>query len=830
MRISSIKLNGFKSFRNETLLTFPKAVSAIVGPNGSGKSNIADAFRWVLGEQSLKQIRSRESADIIFAGSANQSKLSRAQVTVMFEMEESGMRAEDIKTDDVKIRKLESGITENLAEMEITRKVYADGESEYLLNNSPVRLYDIQLLLAEHNVGQKNYAVIGQGMIDEILKLSPQNRLDFFYEATGVKKYQIKLHKAELKLSTSSERLAQSQALIKEITPHKKYLEKMVEKYTRKSEVIEQLDKKQMRYYWLQFWNVENALAEKRKDFAQIEKQHKACVSQVEELERQAQIWQKTERKQEERRGIAEKIQKFEYAKKQVQTKITALECERSAKLEQEGDFDSAFLNRRAQEVDSLSQLSQAEERSYREHLEASRGTLARKQLESQKMRDKLRTLKQSHAFSPDTVIYRLEELLSVIEMDELKDQLKALVEEIKSASGINAMKELEQLIGEVDAEADELRIKCEVLKEKIIIVKESGERYKGEADDIFFKLKKYSEGAKGSWFAEVEDKRNGYQSELLQIDAQLEALFKRRTEINLQEEQERQAFYGWQKRYQQAGEQKQHVEGLLQAIKIEIARLETQREQITGEMREELGDIKAKIIFEQESRAGAEKTVDLRVLRGEIKRLKNEAAELGEIEEEVVDEYTQVKARYDFLSEQTADLEGAIASLKKIIIRLKRTITAQFNDRFVELSQAFNQYFKILFNGGNADISRIEFEETGEYGIDITAHPPGKKIRHIAALSGGERALSAVALMCAIIASNPPPFVILDEIDAALDEVNSDHLADILKKLAKNTQLIVITHNRATMEIADVLHGVTMGGEGVSRLVSVKLEDYVHA
>ena len=269
-------------------------------------------------------------------------------------------------------------------------------------------------------------------------------------------------------------------------------------------------------------------------------------------------------------------------------------------------------------------------------------------------------------------------------------------------------------------------------------------------------------------------------------------------------------------------------MEGLLQAIKIELARLEIKREQITGEMREELGDLKAEIIFEQKSDSRTEKIVDLRGLRGEIKRLKNEAAELGEIEEEVVDEFIQVKARYDFLSEQTADLEGAIASLKKIVVRLKRTITTQFNDRFTELSRAFNHYFKILFNGGNADISRIEFEE-GEYGIDIIAHPPGKKIRHIAALSGGERSLLAVALMCAIITSNPPPFVILDEIDAALDEANSNHLADILKKLAKNTQLIVITHNRATMEIADVLHGVTMGGDGTSRLISVKLEDYVH-
>ena len=125
------------------------------------------------------------------------------------------------------------------------RKIYRNAESSYQMNGKAVRLLDIQMLLAHHNVGQRNYAVIGQGMIDDILKLAPKDRIDFFYEATGVKKYQIKLHKARLKLERSAERLEQSRALLKELTPHKKYLETQAQKYIRRKEILSALHEKQ---------------------------------------------------------------------------------------------------------------------------------------------------------------------------------------------------------------------------------------------------------------------------------------------------------------------------------------------------------------------------------------------------------------------------------------------------------------------------------------------------------------------------------------------------------------------------------------------------------
>lgn len=228
--------------------------------------------------------------------------------------------------------------------------------------------------------------------------------------------------------------------------------------------------------------------------------------------------------------------------------------------------------------------------------------------------------------------------------------------------------------------------------------------------------------------------------------------------------------------------------------------------------------------------------------------------------------EYEETKKRFTFLYEQTEDLNKTIKSLEKVIIELDGVIKDRFEAEFKVISEKFNEYFKILFNGGNAKVfplrdnpsleedeskkteggeSSIELDKNaqseknkklikylkkynaiGLSGVDIVATPPGKKISSVNMLSGGERALTAIALICAIISANPSPFVVLDEVDAALDESNSARLATILDDLSNKTQFITISHNRATMRKANVLYGVTMESDGVSKLLSVKLDD----
>jgi chromosome segregation protein len=228
-----------------------------------------------------------------------------------------------------------------------------------------------------------------------------------------------------------------------------------------------------------------------------------------------------------------------------------------------------------------------------------------------------------------------------------------------------------------------------------------------------------------------------------------------------------------------------------------------------------------------------------------EIEKLKRDLDFIGGIDPEVTKEYKECRERFDFLNEQAKDLIKAASRLKKIIRELDSQIDNQFKKTFGKIGQEFEKYFKILFGGGKAKLvlqkqeieapesTTEESEESKEtepqiIGIDILATPPGKKLKNIEMLSGGEKALTALALICAIISCNAPPFVVLDEVDAALDEANSVKFANIIERLSHKTQFIVVTHNRATMQKANILYGVTMGKDGISRLLSLKLEEAV--
>ena len=238
-----------------------------------------------------------------------------------------------------------------------------------------------------------------------------------------------------------------------------------------------------------------------------------------------------------------------------------------------------------------------------------------------------------------------------------------------------------------------------------------------------------------------------------------------------------------------------------------------------------------------------------------EIQKLKRQLELIGGIDPEAVKDYQETSQRYNFLNEQSQDLKKTLAQLEKAVDDLQITIKKHFDQSFNQINIQFDKYFKLLFGGGKAELIKL-FEsaqsapggpsgeesarggdeamtiktannkEVALVGVDIQATPPGKKIKNMNMLSGGERAMTSIALICAIIASNPSPFVILDEVDASLDEANSIKFAEILDKLSEKSQFIVITHNRYSMQKAKALYGVTMTGDGVSQLLSVKLAE----
>ncbi len=217
---------------------------------------------------------------------------------------------------------------------------------------------------------------------------------------------------------------------------------------------------------------------------------------------------------------------------------------------------------------------------------------------------------------------------------------------------------------------------------------------------------------------------------------------------------------------------------------------------------------------------------IDFSVAKNEVSKLKRKLKEIGPVNLNAPEEFTEVNTRYEFLQNQMSDLENAENTLLEIIDEMDKVMINDFSNTFKTISINFSETFKELFNGGHAELILTDPNNILETGIDIIASPPGKKLNSISLLSGGEKTLTAISLLFAIIKSKPSPFCILDEVEAALDEANVDTFGKYLIKLKEKSQFIVITHKKKTMEYADILYGITMQESGVSKLVSVKLED----
>lgn len=217
---------------------------------------------------------------------------------------------------------------------------------------------------------------------------------------------------------------------------------------------------------------------------------------------------------------------------------------------------------------------------------------------------------------------------------------------------------------------------------------------------------------------------------------------------------------------------------------------------------------------------------MDVKEAREKVDKCKLEIKKLGEVNIGAIEEYDRVSKRYDFLNNQKKDLENAENTILEIIKELDEIMKEKFLDTFNIIKEKFKEVFKKLFSGGSAELKLTNPDDILTTGIDIKALPPGKTLKHISLLSGGEKTLTAISLLFAILEARPVPFCILDEVEAALDEVNVDNFGKFLGEFKGKTQFIVITHKKKTMEYADVLYGVTMQESGVSKLVSVKLED----
>lgn len=883
MYLEKLEIQGFKSFANKNVLIFPgmldksrRGLTAIVGPNGSGKSNVADAVRWALGEQSMKTLRGKKAEDIIFSGSDKKGKLGMAEVSLFLNNEDGGAPID-------------------YSEIVITRRLYRSGESEYLLNNSRVRLFDIQMLLAKAKFGQKTYSVIGQGMVEGFLTTSLAERKEFFDEATGVKQYQIKRDDSLNKLRASYENLIQAQMLINEIDPRLKSLTRQVSRLHRRGEIEKDLQELQIKYYRRIWHEINDKFREYNEQFLEIEKGKFKKDKKLKDLNRELEALETASVNDGGNEFIAlqEKLSQEQEKKEELNKKLSKYEAQLEIKLEANGKFDLSYLLNKKEEIAKQISVIKEEIKAYNRNIDLD------KQKDEELIREKEEIDNETRKLNSQFIEFgkKVEVNGGKQDVRQIKKKLENILSKLRSSkaeSEIEVMRglldeavlEVENILSLVNNEAQDktettdknsewqaihegiseltakkenvisrindnnLRVSARSERVKLLEEKETG--LAGEMSAIGGKLKQQS---KTFNYEEFNKEQDGLRKEISVSENNISLIKEKIGDVTAEEERKKSSLFSLQRDLQSSQNEINEVNNKLNDIKINSTRYETKLEDLEIEIREELKSL------QEIKKDGEGEQIEPVSAKEKISSLKRQLELIGGIDPQVEKEYTETKERFDFLSGQVTDLNSAIGSLEKIIEELDTTIKEQFDKEFKLIAKKFEEYFKALFNGGNAKIIKVIEEEkteeeaeedekeekvkaepqisdlkkikflqkhnaTGLAGIEIQATPPGKKIKTTAMLSGGERALTAIALICAIISSNPAPFVVLDEVDAALDEANSERLAKILDELAHKTQFIVITHNRASMRKANILYGVTMGDDGVSKLLSIKLDD----
>jgi len=773
MILKRLELSGFKSFAKTTVLQFPSAVTAVVGPNGSGKSNVAEALRWVLGEQSMKSLRGKRGEDLIFNGSQTAAKMGRASVSLVFDNKNKILPVD-------------------FDEVIIARLVYRSGENEYLINDSPVRLKDITELLGNVGLGASSHHIISQGEADRFLNASAKERKEMVEEALGLKIYQIKKADAEKRLEKTAENIKQVESLRREIQHQLKFLKKEAEK-------IEEAEK-----FKIELKDIYSRFIPQERDY--LKKESDKIIAERNKIDEDIKTAEKSKTGS-SADSFADNARK---AIKEIEIKL--------AKEEIELGKSHSSRNSMERELGKLEGIMEY---------------LPRRQAGRQNLSANFSELEENLPLIP------CQEVLEIMEAVRVSAILGAANSDIAEARKIfediasSAKNFIAKISGKKDnavvggndmgglnKKMDEIQAMISAIEKKEKEIMESIGGLKFEAEE---NRRKIAEAEKENYQADA--KLRELKGHLARLSLEEDKVRLRTDELK-REEMEAGALLGWQ-----------FLDSLVSTSRFRLATRRNLDVELSYQEREKF-------------------------LR-QAERLKIRLEDCGAVGGAVLDEYAQAKQRDEGYEKELGDLAAAEKSLREIMAELAEKIENDFLGGVEKINEEFRIFFVSVFGGGKAELKLVKKEKTifpktkntfergedaifslsdttgessengilssfksKETGIEISVSHPQKRISSLEMLSGGERSLVAISLLFAMSQVNPPPFLILDETDAALDEVNSRKYALMLKSLGEKTQLIVITHNRETMRQADVTYGITMSADGISRLLSIKFDD----
>jgi chromosome segregation protein len=799
VHLRAVKLRGFKSFPDAAEIRLEPGVAVVVGPNGSGKSNVADAILWAAGSLSPTELRAEKPDDVLFAGAAGRAAADSCQVELLF----------DNEAGDGPLP---------YSELSVARRLHREGEGQYLVNGATVRRTDVVELLADLGLGGRMGSVISQGRVEEVLASRPEDRRELVEEAAGLGRFKRRRHRAELKLARVGIRVERARDLESEVKARLRPLALQATAAERAERIAAELDAVRARMAELDLAAVETRLAEAEERRAGSALGRRRADERLEALLGERGTVEERLEDSAGRREAAlaalyrlrsgvERLQlRLETARELVERSARppraaprpspqlALARERLAALERtlagfEGLPPAARALAEAGERLALAELDvpAGDERAAAAALGGRAAAIAAPTPEAA-----LALLERARAGglgSLTVVLGSPGELLADVTIVE-KDDL------LTPRPGVSATRDGFAY----DAERRELRFAGEAAEAVLLELRGRRDALHREIDEL----------ERAPVAPPRVDPRPLALARRLEAEltacagaaARFESPLRARVDAGgeqartLGDELRRlaQAEVEARRAAAEAGER-------AAAVEVELARLESE----AAEARRRL----------EETEAEPSEGDDRAALVDRAERLARRLEALGRVNPLAREEYERERERLDDLVAQREDLERSLEELERLRAELTETVERRFAETFSAVRRHFEDVAATLFPGGEGRLSLVEG------GLEVELRPAGKRVTRLSLLSGGEKALGAIAFLFALFLARPCPFYLLDEVEAALDDANIGRFVELLRRYAARAQFIVVTHQKRTMEAADTLYGVTMGGDGISQIVS---------
>ena len=802
MKFKELEVSGFKSFAEKTNFYIEKGLTGIVGPNGCGKSNVVEALRWCMGETSAKSLRGLGMEDVIFNGTSDLPSKNICEVSIKLENDENIIQYK------------------NTPEIEIKRKLEKDKGSKYYINGKEVRAKDVQILFADLSTGPHSPSMVSQGRVGALITAKPTDRRAILEEAAGIAGLHARRHEAELRLNAAENNLKKADDVTRQTENQLKSLLKQAEEASKYKEISDEIRRYEAAIIFLNASHVEEEINESSEKLNEHEDEISAInieknfnENEIEKLNLEIKPISSQSNE------LVKDLQKLNIEFDQINKDEERINLE-IEKLKKDIKLTYDDINR---EKEIIANSTNNEERLIREKdeiLEIEKNYYEIEKKATDDYKSSLSKLNKTRE-SLKTFFHKLINIIKTKE-DAKEEDLSTEFE--KNLSDIeDGQEKYASRFGKYDL------VKQEAIKrkERLSNIDKEVKNWRDLKDNSSNKLEELKDKLKmlennleteNDRPRQIAEKRGSYQQNIKNIEEDIKNI-----NSNLISKQNK------------IDELNADLKSINEK-KLEKTESKVRYQTIIENLRSKVKDFQKRSLMElnlnlksipEFSKIENLNKMKLEEAYSHLEVLKKSRDSLGAVNLRADNETKELQEKIDKMMNDRKDLVQGLQKLKSSINDLNQKGRERLLDAFEKVNRKFNDVYTKLFAGGNARLELIESDDPLEAGLELLVSPPGKKLQSITLLSGGEQALTALALIFAVFLINPAPICVLDEVDAPLDDANVTRFNALLDDLTKitSTKFLIITHHALTMSKMNRLYGVTMVDRGVSQLVAVNLD-----